>query len=130
MADDTTARILAALEETRAALATQLARLDEKVVGVVARLAEDVSRLDGNLSRLDEKLDRTRADLMARMDRLQDAMTALRDDVTVNFGIADRVDSVAESARKETRALAEVVTAMQRQIARLQSDVRQLRGEP
>ncbi len=83
-----------------------------------------------------------RADLMGRMDRLQDTITIIRDDVRVNFGRADAVQRVAENVRIEARslyqlvngvrddllALNNVVSGMEREIHHLQSEVQSLRG--
>lgn len=81
------------------------------------------------VQRVIEGQDRLRSDLMARMDRLQDALTAQHDADVVNYGAAERAERIAQSAREEVRALGEQVGAMVRQIQRLQSEVRQLRGE-
>jgi hypothetical protein len=47
----------------------------------------------------------------------------MRDDVAVNFAYADRVNERANGIERE-------LSAIQRQIQRLQSDVRSLKGEP
>ena len=72
-----------------------------------------------------------RADVMERIDRLQQvALTAQRDDDVVNFGAAERPEKIALGVREEVRAMGDQVNAMVRQIQRLQTEVRQLRGEP
>jgi flagellar hook-associated protein FlgK len=100
MSDDPTARILSALE----------------------RLVQGQAKLDSDVTRL-------RSDLMARMDRIQNAITAIRDDIAVNFGTADAVRRANDNTRDELRALVEQVNSMVRQINRLQTDVRTLKGE-
>jgi hypothetical protein len=65
---------------------------------------------------------------MARMDRLQDDISAIRGDIATNFGATDTVRRAHESTRGETRSLFDLVMKMERQIQRLQSDVRTLRG--
>jgi hypothetical protein len=65
---------------------------------------------------------------MERMDRLQHALDQVKDDIVVNYGTADRTERIAQSAVDEGRALAGVVRAMQRQIARLETDVEALKG--
>lgn len=62
--------------------------------------------------------------------RILDRITQLRDEVTVNFGQSDHVRLIANGTRSELRALADVQTSMLRQIHRLQTDVRALKGEP
>jgi methyl-accepting chemotaxis protein len=132
MSDDPIANILAALNRLEVGQA-------ELRVGQT-ELRDGQAHLRTELS---DELGRIRADLMARMDRLQDAITAIRDDITVNFGRADHVQRNTDNARLELRALYEivagvrgelvtqngVVSGMERQIQRLQTDVRALRGE-
>jgi len=91
---------------------------------------DPIARILAAIERLDAGQDRLRGDLMARMDRLQDALTLQHDDVTVNMGAAERAERIARGASEETRALGEIVTVQTRQIQRLQSDIRQLKGEP
>ncbi len=71
-----------------------------------------------------------RADVMERIDRLQqDALTAQRDDDVVNFGAAERAEKIALGVREEVRAMGDQINAMVRQVQRLQSEVRELKGE-
>ncbi|HVZ07076.1 hypothetical protein [Rhodopila sp.] len=79
---------------------------------------------------LSERMLIMRTELMSRMDRLQDSITMIRDDVTVNDKTADRALDMNEHTRAEVRSLGEVVTAMSYQIQRLQADVRALKGDP
>jgi len=74
-------------------------------------------------------IDRLRADLMARLDKHANQLNAIRDDIGVNFGTADAVRQANENTRDEVRSLGDVVTGMQRQIQRLQTQVRELRGD-
>jgi hypothetical protein len=79
------------------------------------------------LARLEAGLTKLRTDLMERIDRLQHTVDSVKDDIVVTYGANDRTERIAKSASDETRALGEVVRAMQRQIKRLQTDVDQLR---
>ena len=76
---------------------------------------------------LSDAVTKLRAAVMDRMDRLQDEVTALRADVTVNFGRTHKAEMVADNTRSEMRALSGVVNAMQKQIQHLQTEVRELR---
>jgi hypothetical protein len=93
---------------------------DDPVLAALARLEAGQASLRGDLTLL-------RVELMERMDRLQHSVDLVKDDVTVNYGSGDRVERLARSATDETRALAEVVRAMQRQIGKLRTDLEQLR---
>lgn len=67
---------------------------------------------------------------MARMDRVQNSVTAIRDDIAVNYGTVDHVRKANDNTREELRQLTALVSGMMRQIVRLQTDVRGLKGEP
>jgi hypothetical protein len=73
---------------------------------------------------------RVHTDVMDRIDRLQDTITTVRDEHAVNFGTAERAERIALNTREEVRAMGEQISAMVRQIRRLQSDIREIRGEP
>jgi hypothetical protein len=47
----------------------------------------------------------------------------------VNFGATDHARRVHDATRDEVRSLSEIVSSMHRQIHRLQTDVRSLKGE-
>jgi predicted nuclease with TOPRIM domain len=121
------------------ALGSKFERLDGKVEaldskferldGKVEALGGKVETLDGKFGQLRGEVDRLRGDVMARMDRLQDGFNALRDDVTVNFGRTERSESVVRASVDEVRAMGVELSGVHRQIQRLQSDVRHLRGE-
>ncbi len=92
------------------------------------------SRLQAGLGQLESRIQASfgvlRSDVMERIDRLQNVVTLIRDDVAVNFGSSSAVKLANDNTREELRALGDVVSAMHRQIQRLQTDVRELRGEP
>ena len=71
-----------------------------------------------------------RVDLMARMDRLEDQITLIREDITVNIGASDSVRTANEGTKAELRALSGMVFTMTRQIRRLQTQVDELSGKP
>jgi hypothetical protein len=86
-------------------------------------MSEDTDRILAEIGRL-------RGEVMARMDRIQNDVTALRDDIAVGFAAADHVRRMHDNTREEGRGLGDVISAMQRQIQRLQADVRALRDQP
>lgn len=94
------------------------------------RILDAIGRLDQKVDRLDQKVDQLandvtglRVDLMARVDRLNDALGQLRDDMSVNFSNTDRVDRRAQSAHDEIRLAMEMVSGMVRSVRRLESRV-------
>ena len=100
------------------------------ILTMVTALQESVARLERSTEKLERGQDRLRVDLMERMDRFDNALTSIRDDITVNMARADRAHEVADNTRREVQLLGEQVNAMVRQIQRLQTDVRHLKGEP
>jgi hypothetical protein len=64
------------------------------------------------------------------MDRLQDALTAIRDDIGVNMGRADAAVRANTNTREDVRGLEEQVGIMWRQIRRLEDRVREIGGDP
>jgi chromosome segregation ATPase len=74
-------------------------------------------------------LEQLRSDLTNRMDRLDNAITAIRDDITVTMRLADRAQEAADHTRARLSALGDRVTAMMHQIQDLQAEVRNLKGE-
>jgi exonuclease VII small subunit len=128
MSDDSTTRILsilAKLESGQAKLEAGQAKLESGLAGLT-RVQAELGRAQAGLA---ERLDRTRIELMARMDRLQDALTLQQDETIVNLGAAERAERIATAAQDVVRSLSEQVTVMVRQIHRLQADVRELKGE-
>jgi methyl-accepting chemotaxis protein len=108
MADDDTTRILAAIE-----------RLEAGQILLRTELTASMDQLRTLL----------RTELMARMDRLQDSITSIRDDIAVNYGSSEAARKANDNTREEVRTLHDLVGNMMRQIQRLQSDVRTLKGE-
>ena len=84
-------------------------------------------RLEAGQAKLEDSQMTLRTDMIARFDRLQNALEAMRDDITVDFGHAYRVKRIAISASSEVRALGNEVAAMERQIQHLRRDVDELK---
>ena len=74
-------------------------------------------------------LEQLRSDLIGRIDRVDSAITAIRDDITVTMRLADRAQEAADHTRAGLSALGDRVTAMMHQIQDLQAEVRHLKGE-
>jgi uncharacterized coiled-coil DUF342 family protein len=110
MSDDPTSRILAAIAVTSG-----------EIRSVRADLMDRIEAMGGEIRSL-------RGDLMDRIDRLQDDVSSLRDDIGVNFARSDRVDDRSTGIEREVRAVVLEVSAMHRQLQRLQTDVRTLKG--
>jgi chromosome segregation ATPase len=73
---------------------------------------------------------KTRADIMERVDRLESAVTLIRDDIAVNIGAAEAVERARENTRADVRTLGRQVSVMWKQIKQLQSEMREVHGDP
>ena len=130
------------LDSLAGTLDGRLGRLESHLEGLESRLGNMESRLDSLESRLDgqndtlarfrtdlvDELGRTRSALMARMDRLQEALVTQREADVVNYGAAERAERIAKGASDEGRILGEQLNALVRQVRRLEEEVRNLRG--
>jgi len=97
MSDDPMAAVPAALER----LEQGLTRVETRLERVETRLEQDVIRLDQGITRLEQGQNRLRGDVMARMDRMQETLTQVQSEITVNFANTERVDKRAQSARRD-----------------------------
>lgn len=137
MSDHSIGLILAALETLKAEQAqlrqdlfADQAQLRADLTGEMGRLGGAMTHLGGEMTRLNGEMTRLRVDLMGRMERLEDNLTAIRDDIATNYGTVEQAQRANDNTRAELRSLNEVVMLMQRQMQRLQSDVRTLKGDP
>jgi uncharacterized coiled-coil DUF342 family protein len=83
---------------------------------------------DGALKRIEAGQTKMRGDVMERIDRLEDAVTGIRNDLTVTFGAADSVRRAHNNTRDEMRDPGESVSALYRKLARLETQLRELKG--
>lgn len=143
MSDDATTRILTAIQALGGAIEGLGGRLDHLEEAAIERLdrleagqkaaIERLDRLEAGQKAATERLDRLeasqnklRADVMERIDRVQNAVTQLRDDHVVNFGASDAVKRANENTREELRSLSEVVFTLVRQLRAISTRVEQL----
>jgi methyl-accepting chemotaxis protein len=116
---------------------TSIARNITQLTDVTVNLVRDVKALRDGQAELQESLGRARVDLMERMDRMQDAVTGIRDDISVNFGASEATRRVQDNTRNDMRdwvgvidSMRDQMAGMERQIQRLQTQVRELKGDP
>lgn len=95
--------------------------------GAFTGLDTRVAGLDTRVAALNSAFTGLRTDLMDRMDRLQDSITAMRDDIAVNMAAVERADRNTHSVREEGRGTHEILQGVIRQVRRLQAQVDELR---
>ena len=120
---------LAAKQGDLAAKQGDLAAGQADLVAVQASMGAKLADLSAGQASMGADLTRLRVDMMAGMDRLQDSLTAIRDDISTNYGTAEAAQRANDNTRTELRALGEVVSSLVRQIRRLDSEVRILKGD-
>jgi hypothetical protein len=64
-----------------------------------------------------------RTEVMSRIDRLQAAVNAIHDDISVSFHRADRAVDAAQGNGRQLEAMSRELGAMERQIQRLQTEL-------
>jgi len=101
------------------------------------RIQDDVTTMRGELDSVRGELTGVRVALMDRMDRLQNAMTAMREEQTVLNGLVLSNQKMAERGLGESRlaldqttTLAQTISALQMQIRQLRADVDEIRDRP
>ncbi len=77
-------------------------------------------------ARLRGEIVKTRTEIMARIDRVQSSVDAIRDDLTVQGGANDAIRRSGENTRDEVRDLARNIADMQRIILKHGSRLDQL----
>jgi chromosome segregation ATPase len=121
---------------------------DSPVLAALVRLEAGQTRLEAGYTRLEGELTslkaeqtrlrsdflaglgKTRADIMERVDRVENAVTLIRDDIAVNIGAAEAVERANDNTRADVRTLGQQVSVMWKQIKQLQSEMREVRGDP
>jgi chromosome segregation ATPase len=112
-------RLRADVDSIRADVASLRADVDS--------IRADIDTIRADQAKLREHVDRLRADVMERIDRLQNALTLAGGDISVNFGSSDQALRIAKAAQDSIFGVHEILSAMQRRIGMLQSQIDQLR---
>lgn len=68
-----------------------------------------------------------RVDVMARMDRLQNSLTSIQEDIQVNFAHAEKAIDTFHAVAFVVRSQGKEIAAMQRQMQQMKMDLEELR---
>jgi chromosome segregation ATPase len=96
-----------------------IARVDDRV----GRVEEPIDRMDERTGRLEEELTRARVEVMARLDRQQDVLAGIRDDIRVNVAATDMVRDRHNAIRNDYDQLAHQVSVIHRRLIQLEQRV-------
>lgn len=83
-------------------------------------------RLEGNLTKVQDDVASLRVDTMARLDRHENHLASIRDDISVAMGGTDHMRRISDNTREDVRGLAEQLGTMWRKVNRLEEAVRGL----
>ena len=89
-----------------------------------------LERLEAGQTNLEAGQTKLRVDVMERMDRLQDAVTAIRDDISVDSGAVDMARKVNDNTRDDVRQMREDLSVLRRRLLKVEADIRRLNGDP
>lgn len=81
------------------------------------------------LASLERGQTQLRADIIAKLERVQGELISIREDMDTNMGRIDVADRDNDTLRKDIAQMREELSVQYRQIKRLQTDVRELKGE-
>lgn len=112
MSDD---RILAELVALRAG--------QDQLGADLAGVRAEIDRLEAGQARLQASLDKMRGDIMARIDRLSETVSFMRDDIRVNFGTSDSIERAHQHTREELSDWKRLVADVRRQVFNLSERV-------
>lgn len=110
---------IAQLGERISRMDERLGRLEEHSEGMGQRLG----RLEERVGHLDERVDRLRVEVMDRLDRQQNFLAGIRDDIGVNMAATERVREANNQTRKDVAQLSEQVSLIHRRLIRLEERV-------
>ncbi len=90
------------------------------ILAAVIRLEDKVGHLESGQVELRNEIMSIRTDIMMRLDRHENHLSGIRDDIAVSMGRADQAALVAVNTREEARLLGHQVALLQRQVNKLQ----------
>ena len=112
-----------------AAIQAALLRIEEGQQQMRGDVAVLRTAVDDRLQLVEKTVIDLRVVLMDRMDRLQDTLTGIRDDVGVNMHHSDRVRQAHDNTREELRSMGDSVAQLLIRLRKVEDAVRVLRGD-
>lgn len=96
---------------------------EDRILAELSAIRTELSAVRTEVNQLRAGQDRLRVEVMARIDRLQDVVGQVRDDMSVNYSAWQIVAERQANARHEQELWTNLVAGMQRQIAKLNERV-------
>jgi chromosome segregation ATPase len=105
-------------------------RLDDRIDQVEKRLDGRMGKMEIQIGKVASDVLSFRTDMSARIDRLQDTVTSVRDDIRVNYAATEAVDRRNNDTREDVRHLTQQVSIVYLRVKKLEDEVRELKGNP
>jgi len=105
-------------------------RLDDRIDLVEKRLDDRMAKMEIQIGKVASDVLSFRTDMSARIDRLQDTVTSVRDDIRVNYAATEAVDRRNNDTREDVRHLTQQVSIVYLRVKKLEDEVRELKGNP
>lgn len=131
--------MISALMSSQQALFSEMQSLGAKFDALAERVPPMQALQDtaNGLVKLGEQVADVRATMMARIDRLQDALTKRSDDLSVLLGMSnvnrtttDKALGEARPAFDQTSELSRVIHVIERQIRQMRDEIDELKDRP
>ena len=90
------------------------------------RVDERLQQVDRRFERFDQRLDQFRVVAMDRFEKIEDRLTSMLGDMTVNFGAVTHMSHRQDNDREEMRSLHNLVMTLVTKLHRLQTNVEEL----
>ena len=108
---------------------------NDLIITALGQLKSGLDRLEARFDGLEARFDRLeasvgslRANLMDRLDRQQETLSGVREDIIVSIGRAAHAETVAKNVREELEDAAKETTTLYRMVKRLETRVERLEG--
>jgi predicted nucleic acid-binding Zn-ribbon protein len=86
----------------------------------------ELTGMHATLARMQDEQTRLRVDMVDQLEKMENKLTLIREDIAVNMGRADGAHRAADNTRDELRALNEQVQSMERRQRMLSARMDQL----
>ncbi len=107
-----------------------LIRLEAGLGSLHADLEASQTSLRAEMTSLRADMTSLRVDVMARIDRLENKIGEIRDDIAVNFGTVDAVRRANDNTRDQLRLVEDQVSVMFGKIMRLETRIDEIASHP
>ena len=99
---------------------------EDRILAAIAESSRE-NRLHNESIRTE--LTTLRTEVMTRFERIEDKLTSMADDITVNMLAVNAENTKRNADREEVRTLVEMITVINRQMRRMQTELDELKDQ-